>query len=166
MNQSKIIYVLLDGIGDLPHPDLNYLTPLEAAYTPHLDSIARMGVSGQVVSVGDGIAPQSDIAVFNMLGYNFRDIEYFGRGVVECIGCGIGFRDGDLALRGNFATIDPTNKKILDRRAGRIVTEADSAAICDLIRKNVKIEGVEFSIEPTIGHRVVITFQEERYTIR
>ncbi len=161
MNQSKIIYVLLDGIGDLPHPDLNYLTPLEAAYTPHLDSIARMGVSGQVVSVGDGIAPQSDIAVFNMLGYNFSDIEYFGRGVVECIGCGIGFRDGDLALRGNFATIDPTSKKILDRRAGRIVTETDSAAICDLIRKNVKIEGVEFSIEPTIGHRVVLRFRKK-----
>ena len=161
MNQSKIIYVLLDGIGDLPHPDLNYLTPLEAAYTPHLDSIARMGVSGQVVSVGDGIAPQSDIAVFNMLGYNFRDIAYFGRGVIECIGCGIEYKEGDLALRGNFATIDPTNKKILDRRAGRIVTEADSAAICNLIRKNVKIDGVEFSIEPTIGHRVVLRFRKK-----
>ena len=165
MNQSKIIYVLLDGIGDLPHPDLNCLTPLEAAYTPYLDKIARMGVSGQVVSVGDGIAPQSDIAVFNMLGYNFRDIEYFGRGVVECIGCGIDFKEGDLALRGNFATIDPTNKKILDRRAGRIVTEANSAAICALIRKNIKIEGIEFSIEPTIGHRVVIRFRKKGTTL-
>ena len=165
MNQSKIIYVLLDGIGDLPHPDLNYLTPLEAAYTPHLDRIARNGVSGQVVSVGDGIAPQSDIAVFNMLGYNFRDSEYFGRGVVECIGCGIEFREGDLALRGNFATIEPTSKKILDRRAGRIVTEADSSNICDLIRKNVKIDGVEISIKPTIGHRVVLRFRKKDITL-
>ena len=165
MNQFKIIYVLLDGIGDLPHPDLNYLTPLEAAYTPYLDKIARKGVSGQVVSVGDGIAPQSDIAVFNMLGYNFRDVQYFGRGVVECIGCGIDFMDGDLALRGNFATIDPTSKKILDRRAGRIVTLAESAAICNLIRDNVKIEGVEFSIEPTIGHRVVLRFRRNGKTL-
>jgi 2,3-bisphosphoglycerate-independent phosphoglycerate mutase len=165
LNQSKIIYVLLDGIGDLPHPDLNYLTPLEAAYTPYLDSIARMGVSGQVVSVGDGIAPQSDIAVFNMLGYNFRDIEYFGRGVVECIGCGIEFKEGDLALRGNFATIDPTTKKILDRRAGRIVTEEDSGTICNFIRKNVKIDGVDFSIEPTIGHRVVLRFRKNGTTL-
>jgi 2,3-bisphosphoglycerate-independent phosphoglycerate mutase len=165
LNQSKIIYVLLDGVGDLPHPDLNNLTPLEAAYTPQLDRIARMGVSGQVVSVGDGIAPQSDIAVFNMLGYNFKDIEYFGRGVVECIGCGIEFKEGDLALRGNFATIDPTSKKILDRRAGRIVTEADSAAICDLIRNQVMIDGVEFSIEPTIGHRVVLRFRKRGTTL-
>jgi 2,3-bisphosphoglycerate-independent phosphoglycerate mutase len=165
VNQFKIIYVLLDGIGDLPHPDLNYLTPLEAAYTPNLDKIARMGVSGQVVSVGDGIAPQSDIAVFNMLGYNFKDVEYFGRGVVECIGCGIDFMEGDLALRGNFATIDPTSKKILDRRAGRIVTEADSSAICNLVRDNVKIEGIEFSIEPTIGHRVVLRFRKKGTTL-
>ena len=107
MNQSKIIYVLLDGIGDLPHPDLNYLTPLEAAYTPHLDRIARNGVSGQVVSVGDGIAPQSDIAVFNMLGYNFRDIAYFGRGVVECIGCGIEYKRGRFSTKGKFRNHRP-----------------------------------------------------------
>ena len=67
----------MDGIGDLPHPDLNYLTPLEAAYTPFLDKIAKQGLSGKVTSVGDGIAPQSDIAVFNMLGYNFKNIENF-----------------------------------------------------------------------------------------
>ena len=109
---NKIIYVLLDGIGDLPNDDLNDLTPLEAAITPNLDKIARNGVSGQVTSVGEGIAPQSDIAVFNMLGYNFKDKDYVGRGVVECLGCNIDFKDGDLALRGNFATIDK-NKKII-----------------------------------------------------
>ncbi|MGN6348785.1 MAG: phosphoglycerate mutase, partial [Candidatus Nitrosocosmicus sp.] len=78
---KKIIYVLLDGIGDLPNPDLDGLTPLEAAKTPNLDKIARKGVSGQVISVGKGVAPQSDIAVFNMLGYNFKDKDYVGRGV-------------------------------------------------------------------------------------
>jgi len=55
--QKKIIYVLLDGIGDLPHPDLDDLTPLEAAQTPNLDLIAHNGVSGEVTSVGKGIAP-------------------------------------------------------------------------------------------------------------
>ncbi|HEX9319238.1 MAG TPA: hypothetical protein VF884_09900, partial [Nitrososphaeraceae archaeon] len=68
----KIIYVLLDGIGDLPHPDLNGLTPLEAAKTTNFDLLAKQGVMGEVLSVGKGIAPQSDIAVFNMLGYNFK----------------------------------------------------------------------------------------------
>ena len=114
--QKKIIYVLLDGIGDLPHPDLNGLTPLEAALTPNLDTIAQNGVSGKVTSVGKGIAPQSDIAVFNMLSYNFKDQDYVGRGVVECLGCNINFKEGDLALRGNFATIDK-NKRIIDPAA-------------------------------------------------
>lgn len=162
MTKSKIIYILLDGIGDLPHNDLNHLTPLEAAFTPNLDSIARKGVSGQVVSVGDGIAPQSDIAVFNMLGYNFKENAYVGRGVVECLGCGIDFKQGDIALRGNFSTINPTNKKILDRRAGRIVSPEDSRAICDLIRENVKIKDIDFSIRPTIGHRVVVRLRKSR----
>jgi 2,3-bisphosphoglycerate-independent phosphoglycerate mutase len=79
----KIVYVLLDGIGDLPHPSLNELTPLEAAYTPNLDSLSRKGAMGRVISVGKGIAPQSDIAVFNMLGYSFRDGSYVGRGVIS-----------------------------------------------------------------------------------
>ena len=74
---------------------------------------------GSVISVGKGIAPQSDIAVFNMLGYNFKDGSYVGRGVIESIGCNIDFREGDLALRGNFATVDD-NLKIVDqtRRQG------------------------------------------------
>ncbi len=165
MTKTKTIYVLLDGIGDLPHPDLNYLTPLEAAYTPNLDKIARKGISGRVTSVGDGIAPQSDIAVFNMLGYNFRDMEYFGRGVVECIGCGIDFKEGDLALRGNFATIDSSDKRIIDRRAGRNISRADSDAVCNLIRDKVKLDGIEYSIEPTIGHRVVLRFRKKDYKL-
>ena len=69
------------------------------AYTPNMDSLARNGCMGQVITVGKGIAPQSDIAVFNMLGYNFKNGDYVGRGVIESIGCNIDFRNGDLALR-------------------------------------------------------------------
>ena len=150
----------MDGVGDLPHPDLNNLTPLEAAITPNLDKIARNGVSGQVTSVGEGIAPQSDIAVFNMLGYNFKDKDYVGRGVVECLGCNINFKDGDLALRGNFATVD-SNKKIMDRRAGRVISKDDANEICDLINKNIKINDIAIYVKPTIGHRVIIHFRKK-----
>ena len=68
----KIVYVLLDGVGDLPHPELKGKTPLDSAVTQNLDKLARNGVMGQVISVGKGIAPESDIAVFNMLGYKFQ----------------------------------------------------------------------------------------------
>ena len=72
-------------------------TPLEAANTPTLDKIAKNGTIGEVISVGKGIAPESDIAVFNMLGYKFHHSDYAGRGVIEAIGVGIDFKDGVFA---------------------------------------------------------------------
>jgi len=77
-NHVKIIYVLLDGVGDLTHPDLAGRTPLEAAMTKNMDTLAKNGIMGQVISGGKGIAPESDIAVFNMLGYKFQHSDYAG----------------------------------------------------------------------------------------
>jgi 2,3-bisphosphoglycerate-independent phosphoglycerate mutase len=162
MKDIRLVYVLLDGIGDLPHPSLNNLTPLEAAYTPNLDTLARNGAMGRVISVGKGIAPQSDIAVFNMLGYSFRDGSYVGRGVVESIGCNIDFRDGDLALRGNFATVD-NNLKVVDRRAGRVISPEEAKSVCKTLSDNIRFsdKGCSVKLEPTIAHRVVIRFRHD-----
>ena len=163
MKDIRFVYVLLDGIGDLPHPSLNDLTPLEAAYTPNLDALARNGAMGRVISVGKGIAPQSDIAVFNMLGYSFKDGSYVGRGVIESIGCNIDFRDGDLALRGNFATVDD-KLKIVDRRAGRTISGEEAREICKTLRDNIRFSDRDASmeLEPTVAHRVVIRFRHSR----
>ena len=153
----KLIYVLLDGIGDLPHPSLGGSTPLEAAYTPNLDKLALNGCMGNVISVKKGIAPQSDIAVFNMLGYNFEDGSYVGRGVIESIGSKIDFHDGDLALRGNFATIDK-DLRLVDRRAGRHILKEEAQAICETLRRHITFTDKDASvvIEPTIAHRVIV----------
>ena len=163
MKDIRLVYVLLDGIGDLPHTSLNDLTPLEAAYTPNLDTLARNGAMGRVISVGKGIAPQSDIAVFNMLGYSFRDGSYVGRGVIESIGCNIDFRDGDLALRGNFAAVDE-KMKIVDRRAGRIISSEEAKAVCKTLRDSIKFSDKDASVvlEPTIAHRVVIRLRHAK----
>jgi 2,3-bisphosphoglycerate-independent phosphoglycerate mutase len=157
-----MIYVLLDGIGDLPHPDLKGSTPLSFAKTPNLDRIARNGSIGQVISVGKGIAPQSDIAVFNMLGYKFQHVDYVGRGVIEAIGVGIDFKDGDLALRGNFATVNDENI-ITDRRAGRNIEKEDALAIALEIERKIKFSNPKASVvvAPTIGHRLVVRIRCE-----
>ena len=152
-----MIYVLLDGIGDLPHPDLKGMTPLKYAKTPNLDKIAGNGVIGEVISVGKGIAPQSDIAVFNMLGYKFVNSTYVGRGVIEAIGIGIDFRSGDLALRGNFSTVND-ERIIIDRRAGRKIEREDALAISRELEQKVKFSNPKASVvvSPTIGHRVIV----------
>ena len=164
MNNSDIhiIYVLLDGVGDLPHPDLDGKTPLEAANTPTLDKIASNGVIGEVISVGKGIAPESDIAVFNMLGYKFNHAEYAGRGVIEAIGIGIDFKDGDLALRGNFSTLNEEDV-IIDRRAGRQIEKEDADGIAREIETKIKFSNPNTSVivSPTIGHRVTIRIRTD-----
>src|SRR5919199_282 len=163
VDNLKLIYVLLDGIGDLPHPSLGNLTPLEVAHTPNLDKLASNGCMGNVISVGKGIAPQSDIAVFNMLGYTFKNGSYVGRGVIESIGCNIDFREGDLALRGNFATI-AKDLRLVDRRAGRHITKEEAQAICETLRHRITFTDKDASvvIEPTVSHRVIIRLRHSR----
>ena len=158
-----MIYVLLDGVGDLPHPDLDSNTPLEAAKTPVLDKIARNGVIGEVISVGQGIAPESDIAVFNMLGYKFNHAQYSGRGVIEAVGIGIDFKDGDLALRGNYSTLDDDDT-IVDRRAGRNIEKADAVAIAKEIEEKIQMASspnTSVVVSPTIGHRVTVRIRTD-----
>jgi len=158
-----MIYVLLDGVGDLPHPNLSGKTPLEAATTENIDTLTRNGVMGQVISVGKGIAPESDIAVFNMLGYKFQHSDYAGRGVIEAIGVGIDFRDGDLALRGNFATLDHEGK-IIDRRAGRKIEREDAEKISKEIEKKIRFSNPNTSVvvAPTIGHRIIVRLRNSK----
>jgi len=152
-----MIYILLDGVGDLPHPDLKGKTPLQAANAPNLDKLAKNGIMGEVITVGKGIAPESDIAVFNMLGYKFRHADYAGRGVIEAIGVGIDFKDGDLALRGNFATLDDQNI-ITDRRAGRNIERDDAYTVAKQIEAKIQFSEPNASVvvAPTIGHRVTV----------
>ncbi len=147
---KRLLYVCLDGLGDDPVPELGDRTPLEAARTPFLDSLAQQGRTGLVTTVGEGIAPESDIAVFAILGYDPRE-EHPGRGVVEAVGVGMVFRDGDLAYRVNFATADwPT---IVDRRVGRDLTSEESRALADEVNEKLTLPDATFELRATVEHR-------------
>src|SRR5439155_9746694 len=123
---KKVVYVVLDGLGDDPLPQLGDKTPLEAARTPNLDALARRGRNGRVYTVGKGIAPESDIAVFAILGYDPR-VYHSGRGPMEALGAGMEVRDGDLAYRINFSTVAEDGRTIVDRRVGRNLTSEEAA---------------------------------------
>ena len=151
----KAGYVLLDGCGDRPVPGLNYTTPLEAAFTPNLDRIAGRSKLGTVTSVGRGIAPESDIAVFNMLGYSFEG-DYPGRGVVEAVGSGLEMRDGYLALRANLASAK--GRKIVDRRAGRNLTQDEAERLAQDVGK-IRLRGASFEFKATVSYRGVLVMK-------
>jgi 2,3-bisphosphoglycerate-independent phosphoglycerate mutase len=154
---NRLLYVCLDGLGDDPIPEFGGLTPLEAAETPFLDSLAERGRLGSVTTVGPGIAPESDIAVFAILGYDPRE-EHPGRGVVEAIGSGMDFRDGDLAHRVNFATCEwPT---IVDRRVGRDLTSEEATALAEEVNKELSLPGASFELRATVEHRGVLVVRD------
>lgn len=159
----KIVYVLLDGVGDRPDKSLNWTTPLEAANTPNLDLLARDSVSGTVQTVGKDIAPESDIAVFSMLGYDFSS-GYIGRGSVEAIGSDLPFKTGDLALRGNFATVSRSGE-IIDRRAGRDLETQEASELATYLNSKLDLsKDIHVRLKSTIGHRcsVVISSSKEK----
>ncbi len=153
----KILYVILDGLGARPIPALGDRTPLEAARTPHLDALAERGQQGVVVTVGEGIAPESDVAVFAILGYDPHRY-HAGRGVLEALGVNLPFRDGDLALRGNFATAE--GDRIVDRRVGRNLTSEEAQALAQAIQQEVRLAGAQFRFAASVGHRCVLVLSD------
>lgn len=154
----RLLYVCLDGLGDDPIPALGDRTPLEAARTPFMDALAAQGRTGTVVTVGPGIAPESDIAVFAILGYDPRG-EHPGRGVVEAVGADMDFRGGDLAYRVNFATGDWP--RIIDRRVGRDLSSDEARALATEVNEKLKLPGAIFELRSTVEHRGVLVFRSE-----
>ncbi len=153
---KKILYIVLDGLGDRPSPDLGNKTPLEAADTPNMDRLAQKGVCGLVHTVGEKIAPESDVAVICILGYDAQKY-YTGRGPLESYAEGLEVKNGDLAYRVNFATMDE-NKNLIDRRVGRNLTSEEAQALAREVNEKVKLTSypATFKFKSTIGHRGVL----------
>ena len=159
---KKIFYVILDGLGDDPLDALDGKTPLEAANTPNLDRLAREGRNGYVTTVGEGIAPESDIAVFAILGYDPHE-HHTGRGPLESVGAGLTVNDGDLAYRVNFATVerDGDGWVIVDRRVGRDLSSEEAHELAREVQDKVKLSGADFDFRATIGHRGCLVLRSE-----
>ena len=157
----KLIYVVIDGLGDLPIEELGNETPLGAADTPNMDFLARKGKTGLMYTVGKGIAPESDVGVISILGYN--PFKYgTGRGVLEAVGAGVSMRNGDLALRCNFATLG-RGGRIIDRRAGRDMTNEEGAKLSRSINERVRLNSypADFELKTTVGYRAVLVIRSK-----
>lgn len=149
----KGIFILLDGLGDLPHSLLDGKTPLEAAETPNLDFLSNRSDFGYMYSVKPGFIPESDEAIISIFGNKLISST---RGQLETRGTDVKLVRGDLAFRANFATVNE-KKEILDRRAGRTLTNYEAEMLAKAIRK-IKMP-CEFIFHPTIQHRAALVFR-------
>jgi 2,3-bisphosphoglycerate-independent phosphoglycerate mutase len=152
-NESKIVLLVADGLGGLPLQP-GGKTELESARTPNLDACARDGVCGLSLPVLPGITPGSGPGHLGLFGYD--PLEYrIGRGILEALGINFAVGPKDVAVRGNFVTLE--NGLIKDRRAGRPATERCQAMVAKM--RQVQIAGVEVFVEPVREHRFVAVFR-------
>src|SRR5690606_40409748 len=142
-NDSKIVMLVADGLGGLPM-DPAGKTELETANTPNLDRLAARGIQGGSIPVKPGISPGSGPGHLALFGYD--PLQYvIGRGALEATGIGIQLEPHDVAVRGNFCTLDAQGR-ITDRRAGRIATEK-SAPLAERLDQ-IQLEGAELLVRP------------------
>jgi 2,3-bisphosphoglycerate-independent phosphoglycerate mutase len=153
-NGSKIVLLVADGLGGLPL-EPGGKTELETARTPHLDALAQRGTLGLSVPVLPGIAPGSGPGHLGLFGYDPLQFR-IGRGVLEALGIDFALGPNDVAIRGNFCTIDAAGN-ITDRRAGRIGSDI-GAKLCEKLAK-IAIPGVEVFVKPVKEYRLVIVFR-------
>ena len=153
---SKIVFLIIDGVGGLPHPE-TAKTELESARKPNLNRIARDSLCGLIDPISPGITTGSVPGHLAIFGYD--PIKYsIGRGVVEALGIDLELKPADIAARGNFCTVDDRGI-IADRRAGRLSTD-ENVQLCRLLN-DIAIDGVEISVLPVKEHRFVLILRGE-----
>ena len=159
---GKIVLLVIDGLGGLPHPERG-VTELEAARLPNLDALAQRSSVGRVAILPTGLTPGSGPGHLSLFGYDPLTTD-LGRGVLEALGSDYPLGDGEVAARGNFCTLDGDGI-VTDRRAGR-PDDAESRALCERLQKHVRLEGAEVKVLPGKQHRFTLVLRGEQLGAR
>lgn len=154
MDSRKILLVIFDGLGDRPLNELGHKTPLESTPKPNLDWFAANGINGLVDPIAPGIVPGSDTSHLALFGYDPHEV-YTGRGPFEAAGVGIDLKPGDIAFRGNFASVDD-KMRLTDRRADRIREGTEELAKSV---DGIKLGRIKVTVRAGTEHRVAVVFR-------
>src|SRR5262245_3221926 len=150
-NTTKIVLISLDGLGGLPRPETGR-SELETAHLPNLAQLATEAACGLIRHVAPGITPGSGPGHLGLFGYDPLQFQ-IGRGVLEALGIDFDLGPNDVAIRGNFCTLDAAGN-ISDRRAGRIASDVGARLYAKL--DQIKVPGVDVFIRPVKEYRLVV----------
>jgi 2,3-bisphosphoglycerate-independent phosphoglycerate mutase len=159
VSKSKIVMLVIDGLGGLPDPQTGE-TELETAAIPNLNNLAKNSICGLSNPVSYGITPGSGAGHLALFGYDPLKFT-IGRGVLEALGIDFEITVHDIAARGNFCTVDNTGI-ITDRRAGRINTDK-CIEICQIL-SSIKVDGAEFFVWPVREHRFLFVLRGKGFS--
>jgi 2,3-bisphosphoglycerate-independent phosphoglycerate mutase len=151
---KKAMLLVMDGLGG--YRTVERGSELTEARTPNLDRLAPEGSLGLHDPVTRGITPGSGAGHLGLFGYDPLAYE-IGRGALSAAGIGFELRPGDVAARVNFCTL-AADGTIADRRAGRLPTE-EAAAICELLGREVSLDGAELFLRPEREHRGLLVLR-------
>lgn len=154
----KHLIILGDGMADWPVKALGNKTLLQAANTPYMDKLARMGRVGRLMTVADGFHPGSEVANMSVLGYNLPKV-YEGRGPLEAASIGVELQPGEMAMRCNIICIE--GDKIKNHSAGHITTE-EADVLIQYLQENLGDERVRFYTGVQYRHLLVIKGGDKR----
>jgi len=158
MKKYKIVFIVADGLGDRNSKKLGNRTPLEVAEKPNIREILKSSLVGLIDPISPGVVPGSDtshLAYFGLDPYKY----YRGRGIFEALGAGAELSSGDIAFRGNFATVNK-DLIVVDRRAGREIEEA--GLLINELNENIKeIDGIKVRFYKGTEHRLAVVLSGE-----
>jgi len=163
--ERKYIILVGDGMGDHPLDRLGGRTPLEAAETPNLDRLARIGLMGTVQTIPPGMEPGSDVANMSLLGYD-PAIYHTGRAPLEAASMGVALEPDEIAFRCNlvFLDRDPEGSLIMgDYSAGHISTPEANEIVSSLRRV---IPDTSLKLYPGVSYRHLLVWKCGRDGLR
>ena len=148
MKPYKTVLFLGDGMADEPMAELDGLTPLQAADTHHMDSIARLGRSGRMLTLPAGFPTSSDVANMSVLGCDLAT-EMCGRGPLEAASQGLVLGPDDIAFRMNLVTVDKDG--ILRDFSGGHIAQKDAEEAIGLLNAQLGSDKIRF--HPGVSYR-------------
>jgi len=162
LSSERILFIVLDGLGDHAYKELDGSTPLEKANSTGFKRLKENGSQGLMDVIAPGVPPSSDVSHLVMFGYDIEK-EYFGRGPIEALGKGVELEEGEIAFRGNLATVKVENgyPVVVDRRAGRISSEQTRELTHYLNEELSGFQGFSIRFQPLSEHRFVMVVSGE-----
>jgi len=154
----KYLVFLADGMADEPVSELKGKTPLEVANTPGLDSLAKSGAQGTLLTIPKPFPSSSDAANLSVLGYDLAK-NYCGRGPIEAASKNIELKEDEIAFRCNLITL---REDILEDYAAGQIDQKSADDLISLLNKELGNEKIVFY--PGVSYRNLLILKGEEFS--